>query len=242
MKAALASLLCALLSFPFLTACAPQPEPLVFGQPAWSDGETSAYRVTNREGRIAGAALFRTGQAENGNWRLTREIDDAGSIERAVVEVRPPGYRPVYSHLTRAVQGGNQVVETEYTGATVDIALTNRRGATVYERVQAPSDIRDERTLLLILRALPLAQGYATRINSFLPVVGRVERVTVQVRHAETVIVPSGSYSAWLVELKTNQRTTTAWVARAAPFPLVKFIDGRSQATFELTGFESGGE
>ena len=105
--------------------------------------------------------------------------------------MQPPGFRPVYSHLVRTDVNGKQVVEAQFAGAQVDIALTSRQGATVYERVQAPSDIRDERTLLLILRALPLAQGYATRINSFLPVVGKMERVAVQVRRTETVTTPA---------------------------------------------------
>ena len=170
--------------------------------------------------------------------RLIREILDAGVSEQATVEMQPVGYRPVYSHLVRTFGGGKQVVETQFEGAQVDIALTNRQGATVYQRVQVPSDIRDERTLLLIMRALPLAQGYATRINSFLPIAGQMERVALQVRRKENVTVPAGSFDTWVVELKANDRTTRAWVAQAAPFPVVKFIDGRSQATFELTGFE----
>ena len=223
-----------------LTACsAAQPQPLIFGEPVWADGETSAYRVTNREDRIVGTATFQVGQrVEDGGWTLTREINDAGVSELATIEMQPVGYRPLQSHLVRTFGGGKQVVEAQFEGAQVDIALTNRQGATVYQRVQVPSDIRDERTLLLIVRSLPLAQGYATRINSFLPVAGKMERVAVQVRRSESVTVPAGSFDTWVVELKSNDRTTKAWVAQAAPFPVVKFIDGRSQATFELTGFE----
>ena len=175
---------------------------------------------------------------EDDGWTLIREINDAGVTELATIEMQPVGYRPVSSYLVRTFGGGKQVVEAQIEGAQVDIALTNRQGATVYQRVQVPSDIRDERTLLLIVRALPLAQGYATRINSFLPVAGKMERVAVQVRRSESVTVPAGPFDTWVVELKYNDRTTKAWVAQTAPFPVVKFIDGRSQATFELTGFE----
>ncbi len=222
-----------------LSSCSAPPQPLIFGEPVWAEGETSAYRVTNREGRIVGTAAYQVGRGEReGGWTLTREIFDAGVSEQATIEMQPVGYRPVYSHLVRTFGGGKQVVETQFEGAQVDIALTNRQGATVYQRVQVPSDIRDERTLLLIVRALPLAQGYATRINSFLPVAGRMERVALQVRRSERVTVPAGPFDTWVVELKSNDRTTRAWVAQTAPFPVVKFIDGRSQATFELTGFE----
>ena len=231
-----------LVSMLILSACSAQLQPLVFGEPVWADGETSAYRVTNREGRIVGAATFQvqTGgqQLKEGGWTLIREINDSGMRERATIEMQAGGFRPVYSNLIRTDSGGSrQVVETRIERTQVDIELTTRQGATVYERVQVPSDIRDERTLLLILRSLPLAQGYATRINSFLPVVGQMERVTVRVRRTESVTVPAGLFDTWLVDLKSNERTTKAWVAQTAPYPVVKFIDGRSRATFELMEF-----
>jgi len=229
-----------LLTLSFLTSCgSAQPQPLIFGEPVWTDGETSVYRVTNREDRIVGTAAFQVNHREQEDgWTLIREILDAGVREQATIEMQPVGYRPVYSHLVRTFGGGKQVVETQFEGSQVDIALTNRQGATVYQRVQVPSDIRDERTLLLIMRALPLAQGYATRINSFLPVAGHMERVALQVRRKESVTVPAGSFDTWVVELKSNDRTTRAWVTQTAPFTVVKFIDGRSQATFELTSFD----
>lgn len=237
----LSSLLVLLIS---LAACSAQPQPLVFGEPVWTDGETSSYRVTNREQRIVGTATFEVQRglqwAQEDGWTLVREIIDAGVSERATIEMQPVGYRPLYSHLERTGGSGSQVVEAQISGGQVELALTNRQGATVYERVQVPSDIRDERSLLLILRALPLAEGYATRINGFLPVVGRMERVALQVRRAESVTVPAGAFDTWVVELKTNERITRAWVARTAPFTVVKFIDGRSQATFELTAFSAG--
>ncbi len=227
-----------------LAACSAQPQPLVFGEPIWADGETSSYRVTNREGRIVGTATFQVQRgldwAQEDGWTLHREIIDAGVSERATVEMQPVGYRPLYSRLERTGGSGSQVVEAQIAGGQVELALTNRQGATVYERVQVPSDIRDERTLLLIMRTLPLTQGYATRINSFLPIVGKMERVVLQVRRDESVTVPAGVFDTWVVELKTNERTSRAWVARTAPFAVVKFIDGRSQATFELTGFSAG--
>ena len=49
-----------------LTSCSAQPQPLVFGEPVWADGETSAYRVTNREGRIVGTATFQVGRRVGG--------------------------------------------------------------------------------------------------------------------------------------------------------------------------------
>ena len=101
--------------------------------------------------------------------------------------------------------------------------------------------MRDERSLLHILRTLPLAEGYVTRINSFLPVVGKQERVTVSVTGQAEVTVPAGTFPAWEVRLESpDKRITTAWVGQEAPYPVVKFIDGRSKATYELVEFVPG--
>ena len=64
----LSSLFFALSFFLFaLSACGSSPpQPLIFGDPVWTDGEISLYRVTNREDRIVGTAAFQVKQAAAG--------------------------------------------------------------------------------------------------------------------------------------------------------------------------------
>lgn len=221
---------------------AAEPQPLVFGAPAWRNGETSDYQVTDRTGSLAGTAMVTivSGNEENsGGWTLRREIS-AGQFEVATVLMGTQGFRPVKSYLSRTDETGTQQVEAVIDRSQVDITLTSRSGVTTYERVSVPSDIRDERTLLSIARSLPLAEGYATRVNSFLPIVGISERVTVAVEKRERVTVPAGVYDTWLVEFSTPDRTTQAWIGVDAPHPVVKFIDARSKGLFELTKFTPG--
>lgn len=219
-----------------------EPQPLIFGQPVWRSGEISSYQVTDRTGKLAGTAMVTliVGNEENPDgWTLRREIS-AGQSEVATVLMSGKGYIPVKSYLTRIDTTGTQRVDAVIDRSQVDITLTNYQGATTYQRVSVPSDIRDERTLLTIARSLPLAEKYATRINNFLPVVGIVERVTVEVRKRERVTVPAGEYETWLVEFSTPDRTTQAWIGVDAPHPVVKFIDARSKGLFELTKFMTG--
>ncbi len=69
---------------------------------------------------------------------------------------------------------------------------------------------------------------------------GLLDRVTVQVLKAETVDVPAGRFDTWLVELDTGDSESQAWYSQAAPYPLVKFVDGRSGGLYELASFAPG--
>ena len=143
-----------------------EPQPLIFGEPVWRSGENSHYQVTARTGTLAGTAMVTliVGNEENPDgWTLRREIS-AGQSEVATVLMSGKGYTPVKSYLTRIDTTGTQRVDAVIDRSQVDITLTNYQGATTYQRVSVRSDIQDERTLLTIVRSLPLAEKYATRI------------------------------------------------------------------------------
>lgn len=216
----------------------PQPQPLQLGDPVWQNGERSVYQITNREEQRAGNAIYTVAQGQGETaWIFTRQINDISATEQTTVSVKMPGYLPVHSELMRTVPQGKQQATANYQRGQIDIALVNQQGATVYERVNVPSDVRDERTLLPLLRTLPLQQSYAAFINSFLPVTGQVERTALQVLKREQISVPAGTFDTWVVDAETNDRTTRVWIGSQPPHPVVKFIDGRSQGTFELSEF-----
>ena len=69
----------------------------------------------------------------------------------------------------------------------------------------------------------------------------RILETKMQGTDKADVTVPAGTFPAWEVRLESpDKRTTTAWIGRDAPYPVVKFIDGRSKATYELTEFVPG--
>ncbi len=100
--------------------------------------------------------------------------------------------------------------------------------------------MRETSTLPMITRALPLASGYATQLNAFLPIAGLLDRVTVSVVGDEDITTPAGTYDTWTVTLDAGDAVTRLWIAKDAPYPLIKFIDGRNKATFELESFTPG--
>lgn len=220
-----------------LCACSGGAEiqPLRFGAPVWQDGEQSIYTITNVENRLAGTLTIDltagTEEGESG-WTMKREINS--SIREIVTVEVNERLRPQTALLVRTDGDGREEVRTTYGGSQTDIELINKRQMITYERMSLPSNAYDQRTVLSFARALPLTSEYATKLNSFLPIVGRLEWAELRVVDQEEVSVPAGSFNTWAVTLQTPTTKTEAWIGTEPPFPLVKFIDGRNGGTFEL--------
>ena len=241
------SLIPLLLSVVVLVACGrPKVQPLIPNDVPWRAGEESEYQVMDVDGRAAGTARYVVDPAQNSGadeagWIIRRQIDTQGDSENLEVEISQQGLRPRASQLVRTDAGGRESVEAVYNRGEVNLTLTTRQDITTYQAVNIPSDSRDERTLPMLARTLPLADGYATYINSFLPVTGNLDRVLLRVRGQEEVQVPAGAFTAWHVILESNTiQDSEAWIGADPPYPLVRFVDGRSGGTFELTSFTSG--
>jgi hypothetical protein len=224
-----------------LAACgAPDPQPLIFGAAPWGDGEVSEYRVTDVNGAYAGTARFDLRRLDEATWSLRRETVAQGTQEIVVVEMSVGEYRPALATMVRIDDSGTEQVRTTYSGSQANLELTSKQNVTTDQRVAIPSDARDQRSLVMLARTLPLAANYATRLNTFLPIVPILDRVTLSVQGREEVQTPAGPFDAWKVQLDTGDSASLLWVGVDAPHPVVKYVDGRNRGTYELTGFQPG--
>jgi hypothetical protein len=225
-----------------VTGCGrPTPVPLMFNPAPWQNGEQHVFAVTDSDGRPAGTATLTASEGQNDKnermWVIERVINAQGDQELVTVKVSDQGFRPQSSYLERTNASGTESVDAQYNHGQVDMTLNTRQSNMSLQRAQIPSDARETVTLPMLVRALPLAEGYATQINAYLPIAARLERVTVQVLGTEDVTVPAGTYKTWVVEIDTGDAQSKVWVAQAAPYPLIKYFDGRNKATFTLTQF-----
>jgi hypothetical protein len=223
-----------------LAACGQAaPQPLLFGPAPWPDGEQSIYTLTNAGGQQVGSAVYTLtsapGKEGEDAWRLVRSITALGSTETMTLTMDAAGFRPQASQLERVSAGGRETVDALYSGGQVDLTLNTRQNIMTMQREQVPSDARETVALPMLLRALPLANSYATQISVFLPVAAQLERITARVIGEEMVQTPAGSFAAWVVELDAGDAESKAWIAQEAPHVLVRYIDGRNDATLELT-------
>jgi hypothetical protein len=223
-----------------LAACGPKIQPLIFNAAPWKPNESSTYQLTDMNGAYAGTARYDLTQLADKQWNLRREIDSLGTQEIIAVNMTEKGFQPTESTLIRMDKDGTEKVSAKYNGAEVQMELTTKQSVTTNQRVSIPSDAREQATLVMITRALPLAEGYAARMNVFLPIVGILDRVTLSVVGSEKVTTPAGDFDTWHVQMKTNDSQTEAWISKQAPFPVVKFIDSRNGGTFALSDFKPG--
>lgn len=242
-----ASLLGAVLLFTalLLGGCArPEPQPLLFGAAPWTSGERHTLSLTDRDGQPAGSAVYTLNAAADAAgepaWGFAREIAALGSQEVITVTMAAEGFRPQASRVWRRDEGGQESVEAQYSSGQVDMVLNTRQNVMTTQRAQTPSDARETVTLPMLLRALPLAQGYATQINVFMPIANQLERITVHVTGEEVVETEAGSFAAWVVALDTPDAQSKAWIGKEAPHVLVQYLDGRNNATLQLTEYQPG--
>ena len=236
------SLLMLLLLASILAGCNQStPVGLVFNPAPWQDGEEHVFRITDVEGRYAGTMRYTMTAGENDQgqpqWAITRSTQAQGDQEELTVKVSAAGFRPQSSLLERTGANGSETVDAQYNGPAVDMVLTTRADIATTQRVEVPSDVRESATLPVIARALPLARNYATQLNAFVPIVGLLDRVTVRVVGDETITTAVGEFDAWVVTLDTGDSISRLWIAKDAPHPLVKYIDGRNRATYELESY-----
>ena len=224
-----------------LTGCSqPEIQPLRFGAAPWQPNESSRYQLTDINGAYAGTARYDLTQLNADGWNLRREINAQGTQEIIAVDMTSGEFRPIESTLIRIARDGTEVVSAKYDGSEVNMELTTKLNIQTVQRMSIPSDAREQTTMVMLLRALPLAEGYAVRLNVFLPVVGILDRVTVEVMGQESVTTVAGMYDTWHVRMATADSATEAWIATQSPFPVVKFVDSRNGGTFELSEFVPG--
>jgi hypothetical protein len=137
--------------------------------------------------------------------------------ETITVKFFEAGFRPQASLLERSRRCRTETVDAQYAGPAVDLVLTTRADVATTQRIEIPSDVREAVTLPMLVRALPLARGYATQLNSFLPVAGTLERVTVRVVGDESLPVAAGLYDTWVVLLDTGDTVADCGLHRAPP-------------------------
>ncbi len=212
-----------------LVGCASKPgaPPLTLGVAPWEDGDRVSYTIVDKQGNKLGTEDVSFAAAENA-WVLTVADKAAPQLDStATVRIDRSSLRPLSGEKVIKAQGTDATVSYTYAGGKLDIkAVVNGENRTA--AVDVPANILDNDQLLMTLRALPFAEGYAGSYVNVIATNARKVNSTVRVTGKETVQVPAGAYSAWRVELNFAGALQSAWYQDAAPYNMVQYDNGTS--------------
>ncbi len=236
---------CCVLTLGLLAACwQAELEPLRIGAAPWRAGEAHLFGVTALDGNYAGTARFevREGNSAGNNsapadWLIRRTTDAQGNLEVFDVTLDSERLRPVQSSWVLTNSTGIESIQTVIQDGLASMTLTSTQSQIHTEQRTLSSDTYDSYTINLLLRTLPLTEGYVAQLNIFTSLTGVSERATVSIGGLEQIGVPAGTYKTWKIDVLVGQSESNVWIGAESPFPLVKYMDARNGATYELIEF-----
>jgi len=92
----------------------------------------------------------------------------------------------------------------------------------------------DDNQIEAVLTALPLAANARFTFAVYASGEGRVQTLTLAVAGEESATVPAGTFNCWRIDLTGGSQPMTFYVAKDAPFVLVKFEMVGMPVAFEL--------
>ena len=204
--------------------------PLVEDIP-YVDGGHYGYEVQNQQGEAIGEAEFVTTRTElEGDpvWAIETSTDIPGSVKEAtVVYTDPQTLSPLRFEGTVEVPQGTYEITAVYGEEEISIEAETPQGPQSIKRPR-PSSPFDNDQLLMLIRALPLEDGYSTKLNVVLPKNANRTSVTVKVVGQETVTAAAGEFDTWKVELSFTSGSQHVWYAVGGSRPMVKYDNGNT--------------
>ncbi len=224
--------------------------PLVAGLPAagcgggsevtlsipWQAGELSVFELSQR-GQVIGSTSTRV-DLRDGRWVLVSRVDVATGYEQSTVLAHAETLVPERTEFEAETAQGRVTYTAVYAGDKVTIEARRpdvEQRATV--RLPAPP-YHDNEQFILLLRALPLKEGWKGSVNLIVTRSASKIQLAVAVVGRETVTTPAGDFDAWKVELRgANQ---FGWVEVAPPHRLVKYENVGAQTVTLLKEYRPG--
>jgi exonuclease VII small subunit len=199
------------------------PEPLQLGPAPWPDGEVLRFDLKLASGVFMGM-VFTTAEkvTENGRnmWRLGRRRFIASRVQNqgiSTVDADAETFAPITSTFKHTILGDS---EAEFSKSRIRIA-SKIDGKDRVRTVEPRQLVFDDEQAWHLMRRMPLAVGYKTRMMVIPVYTGAPSQVSVEVDSIESVSVAAGTFDCFKVNLPSHQ--ATFWYSTDANRTLVKF-------------------
>ena len=232
-----------------LAACGGESErsiSKVFTGPPWTEDENYTYQLTRVEDdEPYGECQLHTRLNQDGaNTRLEFLCSDGENRDDGTALVDGETLVPLSSNRTQVRPEKNDRVsfDATYEPPIVKFASDeNGKKRATQRDLPEPDDTNpepgyyDDVSLLWLVRAITLEEGYEGAFQNVAPGTGQTFRVDLRVDRQETVTVPAGEFQVWRVRLRTASLTNLYWIEVAEPHRLIRArIPGVQDLYYEL--------
>ena len=201
--------------------------PVAFQAAPWRQAERTTYAIQDRDtGQQVGQATYVIGR-EFETDSLSANVTINQTQDRYQMGFNTRTFQPTSELRTVATAQGTIEIRAEYHQGGATIEVVSAGGTQRAELVLPPVYYANDQFLLL-LRALPFADGYRGFLT-LVPSQGNPPQIptTVTVVGQETVTTPLGPIRAWRVEADFNGNKQDLWYGVEGPHYLVKYDNGR---------------
>lgn len=214
------------------------PPPLQLGTIPYRDGEAWQYRWLQGDRQVGWLTITVASGAWNARpaWVFTSEVRTGSDPTAEPVDVTrvyadATTLQAIHTETALAGQDGHYNIILDYSPRRVTYAAQTPRGPQSGSQA-LPGPTYDNDQLVMLLRALPLAQGYTAKLVCLQPRTVAIYRLTLKVEGQEEATVAGEKISCWRVSLTVNGRAQTAWYAVSPDHRMVR-LEGPT-GVFEL--------
>ena len=190
------------------------------------------YDILDRNGSRIGTVEW-VSYKEGIQWIQTTTLliqDSQETVEVVMDEALSP--------LSLLKQSPNRTIEAIYTPDQVEITTTTD-GKSETKTIQRAENGWDNDQLLMLHRALPLAEGYTARYIDIIPATGAQMPVTLSVIEQEEIGVPAGNQLTWHLVMDFSSAKHDAWYAVEPPYLMVQYRNRSSGVEFQLRSWRA---
>lgn len=208
----------------------------------WRDYEQATYDFLVNGEKMAENSM--TVQKKAGNtYEIDLSMEILGGHHQVGAVVNRETFEPVSSYNRNLPPSEQEANKREsfavYEGRNLKITVL-KDGQEQEFSVKLPQMVMDNESVLMMVRNLPLAEGYKKLVNLAIIATVRVAPYEVWVDGVETVQVPYGEVECYKVVYTYkglgNVPDMYAWYSADADKILVKYVN--QNVTFKLTGIE----
>lgn len=206
----------------------PSASPVAFGPAPWKPGDKTTYSVTTTDGQPAGTATYTLG-GEFEAATLSAVLAVGATQDRYQIGFDGKTFAPISQLRSIVTAQGTIDIRAEFHQGGATIEVVNSQG-TIRNQLTLPPVYYANDQVIVILRALPFAQGYRGLLQ-IVPSQGDPATIAavVSVTGQEDVTTPAGTITAWRVEAdyENGAATQVLWYSVEAPNYLVRYDTGR---------------